>query len=162
MFLSTVWFKVATHKKDSARQETSKKFIAFWLDKLHKENPGENIVVLEDMTNAGMANMVSYSRWFPHDNLVNFMTKAVGQKIITWRSKNPSFHNLGTILSTFNPTLTTDVMLYNTSMSANVSTTSFCSSPGIFLWIDNSASISVLRNIRYTVTSHSFLKWDKV
>ncbi|XP_072040138.1 motile sperm domain-containing protein 2-like [Amphiura filiformis] len=52
-----LWFKVATHKKDASRAEWVKKYIAFWLDKLHKENPGENIVLVEDMTNAGLANM---------------------------------------------------------------------------------------------------------
>ncbi len=56
-----MWFKVATHKKDPSRNETSKKFIAFWLDKLHKEAPDESIVIVQDMTNAGMANMVSLS-----------------------------------------------------------------------------------------------------
>ena len=47
-------------------------------------------------------------------------------------------------------------------MRASVSTTPFCSRMSIFPQIDNSARISVLRNIENAATSRPLSKWDTV
>lgn len=59
MFYVTVQFQVAKNKKDPSNIDSVKKFIAWWIDKTYKKTPENSIVVLFDMTGAGLSNMVS-------------------------------------------------------------------------------------------------------
>ncbi|XP_022110139.1 motile sperm domain-containing protein 2-like isoform X2 [Acanthaster planci] len=52
-----VWFRTCMHRKDSSKAYAVKQYIAFWLNKMESEAMGEDVVILMDMTNAGMANM---------------------------------------------------------------------------------------------------------
>ncbi|XP_038056030.1 motile sperm domain-containing protein 2-like [Patiria miniata] len=52
-----VWFKICKYKKDPSRTNIVKQFMAFWLNKMESEAMGEDVVILMDMTNAGLSNL---------------------------------------------------------------------------------------------------------
>ncbi|XP_071786884.1 motile sperm domain-containing protein 2-like [Asterias amurensis] len=52
-----VWFRICKYKKDASKIELAKKFMAFWLNKIEREAMGADVVILMDMTNAGIGNM---------------------------------------------------------------------------------------------------------
>lgn len=55
----SVWFIVKHSKKgDPERTRLAKLFIAFWLEKLQWEDFDNPVVIVEDMTGAGVSNMV--------------------------------------------------------------------------------------------------------
>lgn len=56
-----VHIMVAKHKKDTFPALTVRQFIAWHIDKEFLVNPGKRIVVLIDMTDAGLTNVVSNS-----------------------------------------------------------------------------------------------------
>lgn len=54
-----VWFRVKHSKKgDPELTRQAKKFIAFWLEKLQWEDFDNPVVIVQDMTGAGVSNMV--------------------------------------------------------------------------------------------------------
>ena len=56
---SAVWFRACKHKKDASKTTIVKKYIAFWLNKMESEAMGDDVVILMDLTSAGLANTVS-------------------------------------------------------------------------------------------------------
>ena len=74
-FCLSVYFQVKAHKKDSERVHLNYQFIAWWLEKHQKKHPEEQIVVLFDMTDAGLSNVdidllkfqiSCFTTYFPH------------------------------------------------------------------------------------------------
>ena len=57
-FIFSVHFKVSKCKKDPENQMLIKKFIAWNIEKENRKAPDKPIVVLFDMTGAGISNMV--------------------------------------------------------------------------------------------------------
>ena len=57
--LLPVYFRVSRHKKGQMVPEI-KKYICWYLEQHHKENPGVRIVLIFDFTDAGVTNMVNY------------------------------------------------------------------------------------------------------
>lgn len=56
---STVWFKVKLHVKDAKTMLDKKKYVAFWLERYAKKEPGMPLTVIFDMTDSGLGNIVS-------------------------------------------------------------------------------------------------------
>lgn len=54
-----VWFKVKLHSKDAKTVIDKKKYIAFWLERYAKKEPGMPLTVVFDMTDSGLSNVVS-------------------------------------------------------------------------------------------------------
>lgn len=54
-----VWFKVKLHTKDAKTVQDKKKYVAFWLERYAKREPGMPLTVLFDMTESGISNIVS-------------------------------------------------------------------------------------------------------
>eukprot|EP00057_Strongylocentrotus_purpuratus_P024388 XP_011678862.1 PREDICTED: motile sperm domain-containing protein 2 [Strongylocentrotus purpuratus] len=52
-----LWYRVKTYQKGPENQMWAKKMTVYWLNKLQKEDPEHRIVVLEDMSGAGVSNM---------------------------------------------------------------------------------------------------------
>lgn len=59
LLLSTVWFKVKLHVKDAKTMLDKKKYVAFWLERYAKKEPGMPLTVIFDMTDSGLGNIVS-------------------------------------------------------------------------------------------------------
>ncbi len=59
-FLSfAVYFKIKNIKKDPTKALVVRKFIGWWIDKHYLQHPDEKIVMMFDMTDAGLSNVVS-------------------------------------------------------------------------------------------------------
>lgn len=54
-----VWFKVKLHAKDAKTFQDKKKYVAFWLERYAKREPGMPLTVVFDMTESGISNIVS-------------------------------------------------------------------------------------------------------
>ncbi|CAH1778157.1 unnamed protein product [Owenia fusiformis] len=52
-----MFFRIKFVKKDPQMLPTAKKFLAYWMDKHHRQTPDVQVVVLMDMTDAGLSNM---------------------------------------------------------------------------------------------------------
>ena len=59
-----VYFRIAKIKKDPEKAPTFKKFIGWWIDKHYLQHPDEKIVMMFDMTDAGLTNVVSQNTYF--------------------------------------------------------------------------------------------------
>ena len=59
-FTISVYFDVKKSKKDAEKAQMVKQFIAWWIDKHFLNHPEERLVVLFDMSEAGLSNMVIY------------------------------------------------------------------------------------------------------
>lgn len=59
VFPITVWFKVKLHVKDAKTMLDKKKYVAFWLERYAKKEPGMPLTVIFDMTDSGLGNIVS-------------------------------------------------------------------------------------------------------
>lgn len=57
--LCLVWFKVKLHTKDAKTILDKKKYVAFWLERYAKKEPGMPLTVIFDMTESGLGNIVS-------------------------------------------------------------------------------------------------------
>lgn len=55
-----VWFKVKLHVKDAKTFMDKKKYVAFWLERYAKREPGMPLTVVFDMTDSGLSNIVSH------------------------------------------------------------------------------------------------------
>ncbi|XP_072171521.1 motile sperm domain-containing protein 2-like [Diadema setosum] len=55
--LRILWYRVKFYRKEPEYQKWARKMTVYWLNKLQKSNPYDRIVVMEDMTGAGLANM---------------------------------------------------------------------------------------------------------
>jgi hypothetical protein len=53
-----VYFKIKDHKKDPAKLPLLQKYVAYLLEDYFLHNMGSQIVVMFDMTDAGLSNMV--------------------------------------------------------------------------------------------------------
>uniref|UniRef100_A0AAX7VPA7 MSP domain-containing protein n=1 Tax=Astatotilapia calliptera TaxID=8154 RepID=A0AAX7VPA7_ASTCA len=51
------WFKVKLHVKDSKTVIDKKKYVAFWLERYAKKEPGMPLTVVFDMTDSGLSNV---------------------------------------------------------------------------------------------------------
>ncbi|KAM9851373.1 motile sperm domain-containing protein 2 [Aulostomus maculatus] len=51
------WFKVKLHVKDAKTTMDKKKYVAFWLERYAKKEPGMPLTVLFDMTESGLGNI---------------------------------------------------------------------------------------------------------
>lgn len=54
-----VWFKVKLHMKDNKTITDKKKYVAFWLERYAKKEPGMPLTVVFDMAESGLSNIVS-------------------------------------------------------------------------------------------------------
>lgn len=59
VLLHLVWFKVKLHVKDPKTVSDKKKYVAFWLERYAKKEPGMPLTVVFDMTESGLSNIVS-------------------------------------------------------------------------------------------------------
>lgn len=59
VLLYLVWFKVKLHVKDPKTVLDKKKYVAFWLERYAKKEPGMPLTVVFDMTDSGISNIVS-------------------------------------------------------------------------------------------------------
>ncbi len=59
--LLAVYLRITNIKKDPEKMPMFKKFIGWWIDKHYLLHPDEKIVMMFDMTDAGLANVVSTS-----------------------------------------------------------------------------------------------------
>lgn len=57
--LCLVWFRVKLHIKDAKTIVDKKKYVAFWLERYAKKEPGMPLTVVFDMTESGLSNIVS-------------------------------------------------------------------------------------------------------
>lgn len=57
--LHLVWFRVKLHVKDAKTILDKKKYVAFWLERYAKKEPGMPLTVVFDMTESGISNIVS-------------------------------------------------------------------------------------------------------
>lgn len=57
--LCLVWFKVKLHIKDAKTIVDKKKYVAFWLERYAKKEPGMPLTVVFDMADSGLSNIVS-------------------------------------------------------------------------------------------------------
>lgn len=55
----SVWFKVKLHTKDAKTSMDKKKYVAFWLERYAKREPGMPLTVVFDMADSGISNIVS-------------------------------------------------------------------------------------------------------
>lgn len=55
-----VWFKVKLHVKDPKTVLDKKKYVAFWLERYAKKEPGMPLTVVFDMSESGIGNIVSH------------------------------------------------------------------------------------------------------
>lgn len=55
----SVWFKVKLHVKDAKTIMDKKKYVAFWLERYVKREPGMPLTVVFDMSESGLSNIVS-------------------------------------------------------------------------------------------------------
>lgn len=55
-----VWFKVKLHVKDPKTVLDKKKYVAFWLERYAKKEPGMPLTVVFDMAESGIGNIVSH------------------------------------------------------------------------------------------------------
>ncbi|XP_062390607.1 motile sperm domain-containing protein 2 [Sardina pilchardus] len=51
------WFKVKLHVKDTKTFQDKKKYVAFWLERYAKREPGMPLTVVFDMTESGLSNI---------------------------------------------------------------------------------------------------------
>ncbi|XP_063069367.1 motile sperm domain-containing protein 2 isoform X2 [Engraulis encrasicolus] len=51
------WFKVKLHAKDAKTFQDKKKYVAFWLERYAKREPGMPLTVVFDMTESGISNI---------------------------------------------------------------------------------------------------------
>ncbi|KAG5283345.1 hypothetical protein AALO_G00041050 [Alosa alosa] len=51
------WFKVKLHVKDAKTFQDKKKYVAFWLERYAKREPGMPLTVVFDMTESGLSNI---------------------------------------------------------------------------------------------------------
>ncbi|MEQ2273741.1 Motile sperm domain-containing protein 2, partial [Xenotaenia resolanae] len=51
------WFKVKLHIKDAKSVVDKKKYVAFWLERYAKKEPGMPLTVVFDMTDSGISNI---------------------------------------------------------------------------------------------------------
>lgn len=59
VFFYLVWFKVKLHVKDPKTVLDKKKYVAFWLERYAKKEPGMPLTVVFDMAESGISNIVS-------------------------------------------------------------------------------------------------------
>lgn len=64
LFYFLVWFKVKLHVKDAKTIMDKKKYVAFWLERYAKKEPGMPLTVVFDMAESGLGNIVSPSTCF--------------------------------------------------------------------------------------------------
>ena len=57
--ISSVWFKVKLHVKDTKTVVDKKKYVAFWLERYAVREPGMQLTVVFDMCESGLGNIVS-------------------------------------------------------------------------------------------------------
>lgn len=55
----SVWFRVKLHIKDTKTVLDKKRYVAFWLERYVKREPGMPLTVVFDMTDSGISNIVS-------------------------------------------------------------------------------------------------------
>lgn len=55
----SVWFRVKLHIKDGKTTVDKKRYVAFWLERYVKREPGMPLTVVFDMSDSGMSNIVS-------------------------------------------------------------------------------------------------------
>lgn len=55
----SVWFKVKLHVKDTKTILDKKRYVAFWLERYVKREPGMPLTVVFDMSESGISNIVS-------------------------------------------------------------------------------------------------------
>uniref|UniRef100_A0AAY4DSC3 MSP domain-containing protein n=1 Tax=Denticeps clupeoides TaxID=299321 RepID=A0AAY4DSC3_9TELE len=53
------WFKVKLHIKDAKTILDKKKYVAFWLERYSKQEPGKPLTVVFDMSESGLSNIVT-------------------------------------------------------------------------------------------------------
>ncbi len=58
---NAVWFKVKLHVKDAKVALDKKRYVAFWLERYSKREPGMPLTVVFDMSESGLSNIVSSS-----------------------------------------------------------------------------------------------------
>ena len=56
--LSPVWFRVKLHVKDPRMLQEKKRYVAFWLERYAKREPGMSLSVVFDMSESGLGNVV--------------------------------------------------------------------------------------------------------
>uniref|UniRef100_A0A8C4SK72 CRAL-TRIO domain-containing protein n=1 Tax=Erpetoichthys calabaricus TaxID=27687 RepID=A0A8C4SK72_ERPCA len=53
------WFRVKMHVKDAKTASDKKRYVAFWLERYARREPGMPLTVVFDMTESGITNIVS-------------------------------------------------------------------------------------------------------
>lgn len=71
--LCLVWFKVKLHMKDAKTIMDKKKYVAFWLERYAKKEPGMPLTVVFDMAESGLSNIVSAQWWRFKESLSVFL-----------------------------------------------------------------------------------------
>lgn len=56
---SAVWFRVKLHIKDAKTALDKKRYVAFWLERYAKREPGMPLTVVFDMSESSIGNIVS-------------------------------------------------------------------------------------------------------
>lgn len=59
--MNAVWFRVKLHVKDAKTILDKKRYVAFWLERYAKREPGMPLTVVFDMSESGLSNIVSSS-----------------------------------------------------------------------------------------------------
>uniref|UniRef100_A0A3Q0SMJ3 Motile sperm domain containing 2 n=1 Tax=Amphilophus citrinellus TaxID=61819 RepID=A0A3Q0SMJ3_AMPCI len=57
------WFKVKLHVKDAKTTIDKKKYVAFWLERYAKKEPGMPLTVVFDMTDSGLSNDMDFVKY---------------------------------------------------------------------------------------------------
>lgn len=55
----SVWFRVKLHVKDAKSVVDKKRYVAFWLERYAKREPGMPLTVVFDMSESSISNIVS-------------------------------------------------------------------------------------------------------
>lgn len=75
LILFVVFFRIRENRRDPAIVPIVKNFVAYLIDLEHRRDPGQQIVMLFDMTGAGLANfdtdlvrfiITCFDTYFPH------------------------------------------------------------------------------------------------
>lgn len=57
--LTLVWFRVKLHVRDAKTLQDKKRYVAFWLERYARREPGMPLTVVFDMSESGISNIVS-------------------------------------------------------------------------------------------------------